>query len=311
MGNKAARRRPSRPLLLLTVAVHALTLGAPARAQEDGELDLLLDRLGRYLIAYEAELATVIADEHYEQLEIGPLRISGTGRAATILTQGVRRKRKLESEVAFLRLPGGSTWYGVRDVRKVDGKTVVDNDTAVRLQELVKQLDSQALQEAAKIILRSAQHNLGGLRTVNMPTVPLEILHPIRHVQLMFKVGGTDTIGGTRTTRLEFEEFDEPTIISTTEGAPMFVKGSAWLEAGSGRLWRVSMTITPKVKGGRRLPQFENRMRVDYVPHAQLGMMVPKELYENFWIPSGRGEGRARYSNFRQFATSARVIPQR
>jgi hypothetical protein len=213
--------------------------------------------------------------------------------------------------VAFLRLPGGSTWYGVRDVRKVDGKTVVEADNAVRLQELVKQLDSQTLREAAKIILKSAEHNLGGWRTVNMPTVPLEILHPTRHVQLMFKVGGTDRIGGTRTTRLDFEEFDEPTIISSTEGAPMFIKGSAWLEADSGRLWRVSMTITPQVRGGRRLPQFQNRMRVDYIPHAELGMMVPKELSENFWMPSGRGEGRARYSNFRQFATSARVIPQR
>jgi len=44
--------------------------------------------------------------------------------------------------------------------------------------------------------------------------------------------------------------------------------------------------------------------------HPKLKIMVPKELSETFWIPGGRGEGRAKYSNFRQFATSTRLVPQ-
>jgi hypothetical protein len=297
-----------RRLAVTAGAALALLLAGSAGAQPSGEvtLDLLLDRLGTYLTSYEAALATVIADENYQQQELVTQGVPGTNRAQSIVTT-VRRKRTLESEVAFLRLPGGSSWFGVRDVRKVDGKPVVEN--AAGLQRLLERLDASSLREAAAIVIRSSQHNLGGLRTVNMPTVPLEILHPVHHVQFAFKLSGSDRIGGVRTSRLDFEEFDEPTIILSTEGGPMFIKGRAWIEPDNGRLWRVELTVTPRVQG-RTLRQFENRMRVDYTPHAALAMMVPKEMSENFWIRGGRGEGRARYANFRQFATSARIVPQ-
>lgn len=273
-------------------------LVAGPRAQEAGELDLLLDRLGRYLIAYERELTTVVADERYDQMEVL------TGRRAVA---PVSRMRKLESEVAFLRLPDGSIWFGLRDVRKVDGKSVVANQQ--RVQELLERLDPKMMEEAAKIVAASAQHNLGGMRTINMPTTPLEVLHPHHHVQFIFKVGGTERIDGTKTTKLEFEEFDEPTIITGTDGGPLFIKGTAWIEPENGRLWRVQLTVNVKL-GDRIMRSFENRMRVEFRPHAVLKIMVPQEMQEYFWVPGGRGEGRARYSNFRQFGTSARILPQ-
>ncbi|MGH9176516.1 MAG: hypothetical protein ACRD1H_19250, partial [Vicinamibacterales bacterium] len=114
---------------------------SPYRAQEIGELDLFLDRLGQYLIAYEAQLSTVVADERYEQSEL---------RAVSRTNFHVARRRTLASDVAFLRLPGESTWFGVRDVRMVDGKPVVANDA--QLQQLLKRLDAGALEEAARIV---------------------------------------------------------------------------------------------------------------------------------------------------------------
>ena len=38
--------------------------------------------------------------------------------------------------------------------------------------------------------------------------------------------------------------------------------------------------------------------------------MVPRTMTEVFSVPRGRGEGRATYSNFRRFGTSARIVPQ-
>lgn len=38
-------------------------------------------------------------------------------------------------------------------------------------------------------------------------------------------------------------------------------------------------------------------------------MLLPTDMVEEFWIPRGRGTGRARYSNFRRFETTARIIP--
>ncbi len=270
------------------------------RAQDISELDLLVNKLGQYLIAYESQLTTVVATETYDQAELRPV---------TRTSFRVARRRKLASDVAFLRLPGESLWFGLRDVRTVDGKPVAQNEG--RLQDILKRLDAAAIKEAAQIVAQSAQHNLGGIRTVNMPTTPLELLHPDHHVQFEFKLRGTSKIDKTPVRQLDFEEFDEPTLVSGTDGTPVFILGSAWIEPASGTLWRVELTLRPKlsVVAARRIDN--NYLRVDFMRHAELKMMVPKEMRERFWIPEGMGEGRAQYANFRQFTTSARIVPQR
>ena len=271
--------------------------GAIVSGQEITEADILLDRLGQYLIAYETELTTIIADEHYEQAEYRPY----AGRSNLEL----QRRRMTVSDVAFLRLPDGSAWFGVRDVQTVDGKPVVANE--VKLRELLKRLDRGAFEQVVRIVAQSVQYNLGGLRTINMPTAPLEILHPNHHVQFVFKLRGTSKIDRHEVRRIDFEEFDEPTIVSSGEGAPIFIRGSAWVERDTGRLWRVDLGLKPKPNP--QLPRaVENRLRVDFTLHPELKIMVPIQMEETFWIPGGRGEGRAKYSNFRRFTTSARVL---
>jgi hypothetical protein len=44
-------------------------------------------------------------------------------------------------------------------------------------------------------------------------------------------------------------------------------------------------------------------------PHG-LGLLVPVLMREEFHVPRGRGVGVARYSNFRRFETSGRIVPQ-
>jgi len=199
----ALRAQPQTRNLVLVTLLLITTVATVLRAQGHGELDVLLDQLGRYLVAYEHERSRVVADEHYEQQEI---RVVRTGRNSSF---NHVTNRKLTSDIAFLRLPGGAVWFGVRDVRMVDKKPVTTDGQ--RLIDIIKRIDGEgAALEATRIVAASAQYNLGGVRTINMPTTPLEILHPDHHVQFMFKVGARDKIDGVWTTKLTFEEFDVP-----------------------------------------------------------------------------------------------------
>ena len=283
---------------VIPLVAAGLLLVAHVRAQEIGEADILLDRLSQYLLAYESELTTIVADEHYEQSEYRPLNRTNFE---------LLRQRTTISDVAFLRLPDGSAWFGVRDVQMVDGKPAVANE--VKLRELLKHFDAAAFEQAVRIVAQSSQYNLGGLRTINMPTAPLEMLHPNNHVRFIFKLRGSNKIDGHQTRRIDFEEFDEPTIVSGSDGAPVFIQGSAWIEPENGRLWRVEVMLKPKPNPGLPRP-VNNRLRVDFVLHPELKIMVPAQMDETFWIPRGRGQGRAKYSNFRRFTTSARIVPQ-
>jgi hypothetical protein len=280
----------------------AVFVAAP-RAQDAEDLDVLLAQLGRYLIAYELELSTVIAMERYDQQEI---RVAYMSRGQRLPVER-STTRRLESDIAFLRLPGGASWFGVRDVRMVDKKPVTAGEG--QLSEILTRLArTGATAEASKIVAASAAYNLGALRTINMPTTLLEILHPAHHVQLAFKLGGKDKIDGVSTTKITFNEFDVPTIINGSDDEPLFIQGTAWVEPGNGRLWRAEMALRRKT-GVRGRDLIVNRLRVDFTPHAELKIMVPKEMTEAFFVAGGRGVGRARYSGYRRFTTTARIIP--
>jgi hypothetical protein len=285
---------------LMLVALLTIQSTTAPPAQDSNDLDVLLNQLGRYLIEYEGQLSTVIAVEHYDQEEIRVLRQQ---RVPIERASG----RKLVSDIAFVRLPGGASWFGVRDVRTVNTKPVTVGGG--RLAEIMSRLArTGAIEEAAKIVAASAEYNLGALRTINMPTTPLEILHPDHHVQFAFKLGGKDKIDGVSTTKIVFEEFDVPTIINSTDGEPLFIRGTAWVEPGSGRLWRAEMLLRRET-GVRGRDLIVNRLRVDFTLHPELNMMVPKQMTEAFFVAGGRGEGRAKYSGYRRFTTTARIIP--
>jgi phage gpG-like protein len=128
-------------------------------AAQPADLDAVLERLDDYLERYESELSAVVADEELIQETDGRLTR--------------RQSRRLHSEIAFLRLPGGLEWMGFRRVHRVDGKPLTD---AKSLTELLATTSSDALQQAGIIVNESAKYNLGNPRTTNMPNLPLELL---------------------------------------------------------------------------------------------------------------------------------------
>ena len=54
--------------------------------------------------------------------------------------------------------------------------------------------------KAKAIATASARYNLGLPRTVNVPTAPLDIIHPIHRTPMRYELLGEETVRGTRTT---------------------------------------------------------------------------------------------------------------
>jgi len=260
-------------------------------------LDQVLAQLRAYLTTYEHELGALVADEDYvQQVFVG-------GRGLGVRVPEVRR---LESTVSFLRLPGGAEWLGLREVTRVNRKRVDDSN---RLITLLSSKDESARAQAARIAQSSAAHNLGSHRTINMPVLPLELLHPRNHRRMRFAVGADDQVRGTLTTRLSFVETGVPTLIVGADGRSVITRGEAWVERNTGAVWRATVFYRDYADRNQSdTPQGE--IRVEFARNEALAVIVPSEMRETFPVVAGRGDGHAKYSNYRRFTTSARIVPQ-
>ena len=289
-------------------------LSVSLSAQPKPTVEPLLDRMASYLTEYEQQLSSVVADERFEQrIDYGrgseageadtwfgePGAAGGPGRSAT----ADRRSRRLESEIAFIRLPGGAEWLGFREVKKVDGRAIVSSGSSI---STVLASPAGDLTKARAIAAAGAEHNLGSPRTVNVPTAALEIVLPVHRAAHEFVRIEDDRVRGTRTAVLRFLEVARPTLVKEPTGRNLVSSGRIWIEAATGTVWRIEWLYQAERREGSASPP---RLRVDFAPHRELGMMVPIEMTEVFAIPGGRGEGRATYSNFRRFGTSARIVP--
>jgi hypothetical protein len=279
------------------VAALALATLAGTQRAVDPSLDVLLERFGAYLTTYEDELSAVVADEIFEQRANIP-----RGRASFL------RRRTLESTVSFMRLPGGSAWLGMREVRRIDKKPVAGSDT---LMALLVSPEDDLRKRAAALALASAAHNLGNPRTINMPTLPLDLLHPRNRERMSYQLGGHASVRGTKTMRLVFEERGAPTLIrSGDDGRWLISRGVASVDPVSGALWRAQVYYRDYLPALRYGHAPEAQIRVEFGPNTAVGILVPIEMREVFAAEPGLGQGRARYSNYRRFGTSARIIPQ-
>ena len=298
--------------VLTSVVLFVATLVA---AQPAPPLAELVDRLGAYLTAYEAQLSSVVADERFEQ-KTELARASDTAEAEIRFGEpgsdlprqsarpAERRSRRLESEIAFMRLPGGAEWLGFRDVRKVDGRAVASSGSPI---STVLTSTAGDVTKARAIAAAGAEHNLGPPRTVNVPTAALEIVLPMHRAAHEFARLDDDRVRGTRTAVVSFLEVRRPTLVKEPTGRNLVSSGRVWIEAATGTVWRIEWVYQAEQRDGNTPPP---KLRVDFAPHGELGMMVPIEMTEVFAISGGRGEGRATYTNFRRFGTSARIVPQ-
>lgn len=258
-------------------------------------------RLHVYLSGYEPEISRLIAEEHLVQWPHDPSFGSPRDR------QGRRdfsRARTLVSDVAFVALPGNVGWLGYRDVRTINRKPV--KRSGAGLEELLKTGSDDARERALSLLLEGARHNLGAPRTINLPSLPLEMLHVRNQGRFVILDADADRVAGHDTIRLELEETVRPTMIQRPEGGDMPSRVTAWVEGENGRLWKAEV----RTKDAQLGAWFEAVVRVEFREEAGLGLLVPSRMEEVFFDPPRhRGEGEATYANYRRFTTSGRLVP--
>jgi hypothetical protein len=154
---------------------------------------------------------------------------------------------------------------------------------------------------------RTAGHNLGAPRTTNLPNLPLEFLHPRNRHRFAHRVDGTERVRGAATTRLVLDEVSTPTLVQRPEGGDMPSQVMAWVETTTGRLVRAEVKTRDARIG---VLQFDAQVWVDFKESPALGLLVPMEMKEVFFVDrANEGIGTAKYTNYRRFQTTARVVP--
>lgn len=287
------------------VALALIALAATTLARQTVPPADVLARLRDYLDAYELELRSVIAEEHMRQW---PMREAGSvylGNTGGTQRPDSSRVRELHSDVAFVSLPGNAGWLGYRDVRRIGEKPVRRKGPS--LEELLKATSDDSRERAMLLLLESARHNLGAPRTINLPSLPLELLHRRNEARYVIQTHSSDTVGSCRAARIDLAEMTRPTIIQRPEGGDMPTRVSAWVEPDTGRLCKAEVRTTDARVG---VPAFTAVVAVEFAHDAGLNLTVPVKLDEVFFIPQrSRGISEATYSNYRRFTTSGRLLP--
>lgn len=270
------------------VAVIGIVVSLIAPAAQPPLRDVL-KRSAAYVEQYHRQLEAIVAEERYVQ------RSTTTGQPAV--------SRTLRSD--FMLLPGSSgepAWFAFRDVFEVDGEPVATSRG--RLEGWLAGSRSSFMHKARALALEQARYNIGPIvRTINVPTLALEILMPHRQDRFRFRQQGTGEVDGTEVRIVTFQERRRPTLIRTPEGRDLPASGRLWIEPSSGRVVRTELRTG---EAGR--DRVEGVITVAYTHVPRLALWLPATMTERY---TGRGTEilcEAAYSNFRRFETDARII---
>jgi len=289
-GPQAERRstRRRRGKLVATAGLLLLALGtaAVAAAQENNPLNAedaaVLERVGRYVVAYHEQLAQVVADERYLQV------------APQLPLANPEHTRNLRSEVILVRPEGSATYKLFRDVIEVNGRRVRDREE--RLAELF--FTSPAT--LATIAAESSRYNIGPMiSNFNVPTTVLYFLEPANQANFRFEAAGEAEIDGVRTRVIRFTETAQPTLVRFNyRDIPS--AGAIWVDPADGRVLRTRLQIQATDNRGRPL---NVETVVDFRLVPALGLLAPVEMREEYTVAGDAVfTGRAVYENFRRFS---------
>lgn len=277
---------------MFAAAVLVIATGAaPAPQGRPPALRDVLARLDAYLESYESLLATLVAEEHYEQRLERPFP---AGRRDPMY-------RTLRSDYALARSPGGHAWTGFRDTYEVDGETVRDRED--RLAALLGEGSATSARQALRISRENARYNLGEdivARTINVPTVALDLIHPRLRSRFSVDKRGEETVLGVGAWVVAFRERDRPTILRTPDGRDRASRGAVWIDPDTGEVLRTDLSWSGSPDGF---------IVVHYRRDERLGALVPETMLEEYRGAKGLITGEATYTNYRRFSTAARVLP--
>jgi len=257
-------------------------------------LDVVLDRLGAYLLDYETKVVELAAEERYKQWI---KRRSGYGGDTV-------SRRELRSTYFLVRLPDGQAWYGFRDVTRVDGRDVSSQGRPMA--QLLSERTATAYEEALAVMRENAKYNIGDVyRTINLPLQALDLLHPQYRERFAFSAAGRERVGGQEAAIVAFQERSTPTtLVSDGFGGELLARGRVWIEPTSGAVLRTELSFNGTA--ARYLK--ESAIRVDYQRDTKLHVLLPSEMEETYGLEIEVLHGVATYRNYRRFETAARMI---
>jgi hypothetical protein len=207
--------------------------------------------------------------------------------------------RRLKSDFLMVRSERMEGWLPFRDVFEVDGRPVREREE--RLAKLLLDRSGSAFDQASRITAESARYNIGPVeRTINVPTLALQFLHPDNLRRSSFEKADDDRIDGVPVWEIRFEEVALPTLIRTNGGMSLLATGAVWIDPSTGVVFR-SVVRT-------RLQAFRSEISVRFEPHPDLDVRVPAELKERYVGQNYTLEGTATYKRFRRFRVTTEEV---
>jgi hypothetical protein len=258
---------------LAAIVTLAVVLPVPA-ASQDVTREQLLARAATYVKRFVDGFSSVVAEETLVQETTIP-----------------RRKRTMRSDYLFVRFPDDTYWTSFRDVFEVDGKPVRDHED--RLTKLFVEPSGDRRRRMADIANASARYNLLDIGTINHPLLAMAFLQDFYQPRFRFIVAGLEKGLGPRVRKLQFQEFQSPTIIKGNSNNDVFTRGLFWIDEETGRVAKTELRI-----GSQSAPiSVITVFKLD----ETLGIDVPVEMQD--WYPDRGGEirGAASYGRFRRF----------
>ena len=291
-----------RPLLLLLCFV-AVSRPVPAQPQAPPALSDVLQRAGAYVVAFQYQLAGIVAEERYVQDADIP--------AQKPLMFFRHEHRELRSDLLLIKPPTVKDWIQFRDVFEVDRMPVRDRDE--RLLKLLVDPTATGNARIERILDEGARYNVGTIqRNINVPVVPLLYLNPGNQKRFKFKRASnrTPAMAGAvpasmppagvfrvnaEVWAIEYEEKDRPTFIRTTARKSLPSKGRFWIEPDTGRVLMSELILKDR--------DVNAIIDVSYQSEPLLGFLVPIEMRERYdgRFDKSHIEGAATYGRFRQF----------
>ena len=254
-------------------AAACLVLPSIASAQEVGR-DELLARAAAYIKGFVDRFSSVVAEETLVQETTVP-----------------HRKRTMRSDYLFVRFPGEWSWTSFRDVFDVDGQPVRDHEQ--RLMKLFVEPSSDTRRRAADIQNASARYNLLDIGTINHPLLAMAFLQDVYRPRFRFITAGSEKSLGPKVRKVQFQEFQTPTIIKGNSNGDIFTRGLVWIDEDTGRIAKTELRIGSQSSPISVITVFKF--------DETLGMDVPAEMRD--WYPDRLGEvrGVATYGRYRRF----------
>ena len=288
-------------LLALTLAV-----GTPLAGR--GESKPSIRTVRAYAAQWQAELAAVVAEEHYEQTSVEWPR----GRA---MPRGPRRvaTRRLLSDVLLVRAANTHTWLMFRDVLEVDGKAVRDRQS--RFAALFARPDADLVASARRIADETARYNLGRLtRNINTPATTLVFLDDTMGASTKWKGPRPVRLNGAAAWEFTFEQMRAPFVLATPDGRPQPATGRISVDGATYRILLTELHVrstTLSREGRPGTVRSVTKLTTRFGPVPGINPWVPLRMQERVEMAGGFDElltGEAAYTKHRVFQTSVRVV---